>query len=94
MNSLRFHTSHHSSRGFTSLVLATAFTDGLLNEEQIIRATELATSAFVRSISQSIVGNTTTKDRRQRADESTSLGDSVDEIVEQILREGSHLSAV
>lgn len=93
MNSLRFHTSHHSSRGFTSLVLATSFTDGLLNEEQICRATELATGVFVRSISESIVGNAA-KDRRQRADETASLGDSVDEIIEQVLRQGSHLSAV
>lgn len=94
MKSLKFSTSHHSSPGFTSLALYIAYTDGLLNEEQISRASELATDAFIRSISQSIVGNAEEATREQRANRQAPQRDSLDEILEQVLREGTHLSAV
>jgi len=93
MNSLKFHTSQHSSPGFTSLVLAIAFTDGLLNEKEISNAIELATSTFVRSISESVASKST--DQRQgRVSIQAPQRDSLDEILEQVLRQGSHISTV
>lgn len=93
MNTLKFHTSHHLSPGFTSLVLAIAFTDGLLDEAEIGNAVELATSTFIRSISESVASKGT--DYRQgRVSNQAPQRDSLDEILEQVLRQGSHISTV
>jgi hypothetical protein len=95
MKSLKFSTSQHLSPGATSLALGIAYTDGLLNEEQISRAIELAISSFISSISHSIVGNVEEANRQGRvANETTSQRDSLDEILEQILCEGINLSTV
>ena len=93
---LSFHTSQHSSPGYTSLALGIAYTDGVLNEEQISRAIQLGIDSVIRSLSQSVVCNsssrqTTTQGRQQVLDKER---DSLDEVLEQILCEGSHLSTV
>ena len=90
---LSFHTSQRQSPGSTSLQLDIAYTDGLLNEKQISDACELAISAFVTHISKPIVV-AASKERQRRVAEQAPLGNSVDEIIKQILCEGSHLSAV
>lgn len=92
---LTYHTSQHSSPGYTSLALGIAYTDGLLDEEQISSAIQLACDSFQRSISSAIISNNRQARVRQRqANQKTQFGDSLDEILEQVLRQGSHLSTV
>ena len=93
---LTYHTSQHSSPGYTSLALGIAYTDGLLNEDQISSAIQLGIDSVIRSLSQSVVCNSgsrqaTTQGRRQVNSQER---DSLDEVLEQILCEGSHLSTV
>jgi len=93
---LSFHTSQHLSPGYTSLALGIAYTDGVLDEEQVSRAIQLGIDSVIRSLSQSVIRNsssrqTTTQGRQQVLDKKR---DSLDEILEQILCEGSHLSTV
>lgn len=93
---LSFHTSQQESPGYTSLQLAIAYTDGVLNEEQISRAIQLGIDSVIRSLSQSVVRNSgsrqaTTQGQQQVLNKE---GDTLDEILEQILCEGSHLSTV
>jgi len=93
---LSFHTSQHSLPGYTSLALGIAYTDGVLNEAQISRAIQLGIDSFVSAISESVICNsssrqTQTQGRKQTLDKE---GDSLDEILEQILCEGSHFSTV
>ena len=90
---LSFHTSQRQSPGSTSLQLDIAYTDGLLNEKEISTACELAISTFVNHISKPIVV-AASKERHRRVAEQAPLGDSVDKIIEQILCESPHLSAV
>ena len=90
---LSFHTSQRQSPGSTSLQLDIAYTDGLLNEKEISDACELAISAFVTHISKPIVV-AASKERHRRVAEQAPLGDSVDQIIEQILCESPNLSAV
>ena len=93
---LSFHTSQHSLPGYTSLALGIAYTDGVLNEAQISRAIQLGIDSFVSAISESVVCNSSsrqTQGDRQVGKERTQR-DSLDEILEQILCEGSHLSTV
>ena len=93
---LSIHTSQHLSPGYTSLALGIAYTDGVLDEEQVSRAIQLGIDSVIRSLSQSVIRNsssrqTTTQRRQQVLDKER---DSLDEILEQILCEGSHLSTV
>lgn len=93
---LSFHTSQQLSPGYTSLALGIAYTDGVLNEEQISRAIQLGIDSVIQSISQSVIRNNssrqaTTQGRKQILNKER---DSLDEILEQILCEGSHLSTV
>ena len=93
---LSFHTSQHLSPGYTSLALGIAYTDGVLDEEQVSRAIQLGIDSVIRSLSQSVVRNSssrqTTTQRRQQV--LNKERDSLDEVLEQILCEGSHLSTV
>ena len=92
---LTYHTSQHSSPGYTSLALGIAYTDGLLNEAQISSAIQLACDSFQRSISSAVISNSRqTRVRQQQASQETQVRDSLDEILEQVLRQGSHLSTV
>jgi ribosomal protein L17 len=93
---LTYHTSQHSSPGYTSLALGIAYTDGLLNEEQISSAIQLASDAFISSISSALIINSRQQRvaNRRQASSQTQWGDSLDEILEQVLRQGSHLSTV
>ena len=93
---LSIHTSQHLSPGYTSLALGIAYTDGVLNEEQISRAIQLGIDSVIRSLSQSVVRNSgsrqaTTQGQQQVLNKE---GDSLDKVLEQILCEGSHLSTV
>lgn len=90
---LSFHTSQRQSPGYTSLQLDIAYTNGALDETHISDACELAINTFVNSISSHIV-EFDSKERRLRAEQEASVGDSLDEILEQVLRQGSHLSTV
>jgi len=93
---LSFHTSQHSLPGYTSLALGIAYTDGVLNEAQISRAIQLGIDSFVSAISESVICNSSsrqTQGGRQVGKERTQR-DSLDEILEQILCEGTHLSTV
>ena len=93
---LSFHTSQRLSPGYTSLALGIAYTDGVLNEEQISRAIQLGIDTIQHSLSQSVICNSSSRQAtaqgRQQVD--SQERDSLDEVLEQILCEGSHLSAV
>ena len=93
---LTYHTSQQQLPGYTSLALGIAYTDGLLNEEQISSAIQLASDAFISSISSGVVSNSRQKRvaNRRQASSQTQRRDSLDEILEQVLRQGSHLSTV
>ena len=93
---LSFHTSQHLSPGYTSLALGIAYTDGVLDEEQVSRAIQLGIDSVIRSLSQSVIRNSssrqaTAQGRKQILNKER---DSLDEVLEQILCEGSHLSTV
>lgn len=90
---LKFHTSQQQSPGYTSLQLGIAYTDGLLNEKEISTACELAISAFISSISKPLVVAASQEGHRRVA-EQASFGDSLDQIIEQVLRQSPHLSTV
>ena len=90
---LSFHTSQRQSPGYTSLQLDIAYTDGLLNEKQISDACKLAISVFVSHISKPIVV-IASQERHRQISKQTPLGDSVDQIIEQILCESPNLSTV
>lgn len=93
---LSFHTSQQVSPGSTSLQLAIAYTDGVLNEDQVSSAIQLGIDAIHYSLSQSVIRNSSSRQateyRRQQVD--CQERDSLDEILEQILRQGAHSSAV
>ena len=92
---LTYHTSQHSSPGYTSLALGIAYTDGLLNEAQISSAIQLACDTFISSISNAVVSNSRqSRVRQQQISEETQKRDSLDEILKQILCEGTNLSTV
>ena len=93
---LSIHTSQHLSPGYTSLQLGIAYTDGVLNEDQISSAIQLGIDAIQHSLSQSVIRNSssrqaTTQGREQALNKE---GDTLDEVLEQIVCEGSHLSTV
>ena len=93
---LSFHTSQRLSPGYTSLALGIAYTDGVLDEEQVSRAIQLGIDSVIRSLSQSVVRNSSSRQAtaqgRQQVD--SQERDSLDEVLEQILCEGSYLSTV
>ena len=93
---LTYRTSQHSSPGYTSLALGIAYTEGLLNETQISSAIQLACDAFISSISSAVVSNSRQQrvNQQRQADSQTQVRDTMDEILEQILCEGTHLSTV
>ena len=84
---LSFRTSQQQSPGYTSLQLGIAYTDGVLNEEQVSRAIQLGIDSVIRSLSQSVVCNSSSRhiaEQRQRQDNSQERV-SLDEVLEQIL---------
>jgi hypothetical protein len=93
---LSFHTSQQESPGYTSLQLAIAYTDGVLNEEQISRAIQLGIDSVIRSLSQSVIRNSSSRQAAAQGREQAlnKERDTLDEVLEQILCEGSHLSTV
>ena len=93
---LSFRTYQQESPGYTSLQLGIAYTDGLLNEKEISDATQLAINAFIRSISHSVVSKHSQKqvDRWRQHSAKAPQGNQMDQILKQILCEGSNLSTV
>ena len=93
---LSFHTSQQQSPGYTSLALGIAYTDGVLNEEQVSRAIQLGIDAIQRSLSQSVVCNSSSRQalREGRVSQETPQGNTLDQVLEQILCQSSHLSTV
>jgi hypothetical protein len=93
---LSFHTSQQQSPGYTSLALGIAYTDGVLNEDQVSSAIQLGIDAIQRSLSQSVVCNSSSRQalREGRVSQEAPQGNTLDQILEQILCEGSHLSTV
>lgn len=93
---LSFHTSQQVSPGYTLLALGIAYTDGVLNEAQVSRAIQLGIDSIVSAISESVVCNSSSRQAQAQGRKQTlnKEGDSLDEILEQILCEGSHLSTV
>ena len=93
---LSFHTSQQQSPGYTSLALGIAYTDGVLNEDQVSSAIQLGINAIQRSISQSVIRNYSYQqvEAQDRTNKDGTKGDSLDEVLEQILCEGSHLSTI
>lgn len=93
---LSFHTSQQVSPGSTSLQLAIAYTDGVLNEAQVSRAIQLGIDSIVSAISESVVCNSSSRqvEEQGRQQVDNEQGDSLDKILEQILCEGSHLSTI
>jgi hypothetical protein len=93
MESLNFHTSHRSSPGSTSLQLDISYTKELLNEKIVCHIIELAINSAISDISKSFLGNTRQR-REQQGDQQGSQRNEVDQIIKQILCEGSNLSTV
>lgn len=93
---LSFHTSQQQSPGYTSLALGIAYTDGVLNEDQVSSAIQLGIDAIQRSLSQSVVCNSSSRQTlgERRVSQEVTQGDTLDKILEQILCQGSNLSAV
>jgi len=93
---LSFHTSQQESPGYTSLQLAIAYTDGVLNEAQVSRAIQLGIDSIVSAISESVVCNSSSRQVKEqgRQQVNNEQRDSLDKILEQILCEGSHLSTI
>lgn len=93
---LSFHTSQQLSPGYTSLALGIAYTDGVLNEDQISSAIQLGIDAIQHSLSQSVIRNSSSRQATAQGREQAlnKEGDTLDEVLEQILCEGSHLSTV
>ena len=93
---LSIHTSQHLSPGYTSLALGIAYTDGVLNEEQISRAIQLGIDVIQRSLSQSVIRNSSSRQAtaQRRGQVNSQERDSLDEVLKQILCEGTHLSTV
>ena len=93
---LSFHTSQHSLPGYTSLALGIAYTDGVLNEAQISRAIQFGIDSFVSAISESVICNSGSRQTaaQGRGQVNNQERDSLDEVLEQILCEGTHLSTV
>jgi hypothetical protein len=93
---LSFRTSQQESPGYTSLALGIAYTDGVLNEKQISSAIQLGIDAIQRSLSQSVIRNSSSRQAAAQGRQQVlnKEGDTLDEVLEQILCEGSHLSTV
>jgi hypothetical protein len=93
---LSFHTSQQQSPGYTSLQLAIAYTNGVLNEDQISSAIQLGIDAIQHSLSQSVIRNSSSRQAATQGRQQVlnKKGDTLDEVLEQILCEGSHLSTV
>ena len=93
---LSFHTSQQQSPGYTSLALGIAYTDGVLDEDQVSSAIQLGIDAIQRSISQSVIRNYSHQqvEAQDRANKERTERDSLDEVLEQILCQGSHLSTI
>lgn len=93
---LSFHTYQQESPGYTSLALAIAYTDGVVDEKQISRAIQLGIDSVIHSVSQSVASNASSRrlDRQQRVAQECAERNQMDEILEQILCESVDVSTV
>jgi outer membrane usher protein FimD/PapC len=93
---LSFRTYQQQLPGYTSLALAIAYTDGVVDEKQISRAIQLGIDNVIRSISQSVTSNAGSRqvDGQQRVAQECAERNQMDEILEQILCESLDGSTV
>ena len=93
---LSFHTSQQVSPGSTSLQLAIAYTDGVLNEAQVSRAIQLGIDSIVCNLSNSVTRNASSRTvlRQGRVAEECAERNHMDQVIEQILCEGVDVSTV
>ena len=93
---LSFRTYQQQSPGYTSLALAIAYTDGVVDEKQISRAIQLGIDNVIHSISQSVASNANSRrvDRQQRVAQECAERNQMDKILEQILCESVDVSTV
>jgi len=93
---LSFRTYQQQSPGYTSLALAIAYTDGVVDEKQISRAIQLGIDSVIHSISQSVASNAGSRrvDGQQRVAQECAERNQMDKILEQILCEGVDVSTV
>ena len=93
---LSFRTYQQQSPGYTSLALAIAYTDGVVDEAQVGRAIQLGIDNVIHSISQSVASNAGSRqvDGQQRVAQECAERNQMDKILEQILCESVDVSTV
>ena len=93
---LSFHTYQQESPGYTSLALAIAYTDGVIDEKQISRAIQLGIDSVIHSISQSVASNASSRrlNGQQRVAQECAERNQMDEVLKQILCESLDGSTV
>ena len=93
---LSFRTSQQQSPGYTSLALAIAYTDGVVDEKQISRAIQLGIDSVIHSVSQSVASNASSRrlNGQQRVAQECAERNQMDEVLEQILCESLDGSTV
>ena len=93
---LSFRTSQQESPGYTSLALGIAYTNGVLNEEQVSKAIQLGIDSVICNLSKSVTSNASSRTvlRQQRVAKECSERNHMDEIIEQILCESVDVSTV
>ncbi len=93
---LSFHTSQQESPGYTSLALGIAYTDGVLDEEQVSRAIQLGIDSIVCNLSDSVTRNASSRTvlRQRRVAQECAERNHMDQVIEQILCEGVDVSTV
>ena len=93
---LSIRTYQQQSPGYTSLALAIAYTDGVVDEKQISRAIQLGIDSLIHSISQSVASNAGSRqvDGQQRVAQECAERNQMDKILEQILCESVDVSTV
>jgi len=96
MRSLKFSTSQRQSPGYCSLQLDIAYTGGSLNETQISNAIQLGIDAIICHLSKSVLCSSSSRQDGQgrEPNQERTERNQMDEILEQILCEGTHLSTV
>jgi hypothetical protein len=93
---LSFHTSQQESPGYTSLALGIAYTNGVLDEEQVSRAIQLGIDSIVCNLSDSVTRNASSRTvlRQGRVAQKCAERNHMDQIIEQILCESVDVSTI
>jgi len=98
MKSLKFSTYQYQSVGYCSLQLDIAYSKDLLDDEtEVSNAIQLGIDAIQRHLSKSVIRSSSSRQngkQRERYKEERTDRNQMDQVLEQILCEGSHLSTV